>query len=560
MSLNIITCNVRGLADAKKRRQIFHYLVDHKVDVAFIQETHSTVKTSKLWRNLWGGEAFFSHGESNARGVCTLIRKGLNVKVVKQENVIQGRVLNVTIMLNEQKILMSNVYAPNELDVAFFEQTFAAVQKDDCDHIVIGGDINVALQEVDRYPKEKFVPSSVSSFILDFMEEFSWVDVWRFAHPETAQYTWSKRSPIAMSRLDTFICPLSTLSTVTSCEILPSILSDHSFVKIVIQIEKIFRGRSYWKFNNALLNDKVFLDEMNQIIDKYKIETEISDQSQFWEGLKITMQNFAMDFGKLNAQNRRKVRIELTKKLNTQEKRLACVNMESPEAVKIIERINGKIDAIKVDLEKEYKYKAEGAAKRARVRWYEKAEKMTDYFFKLEKSQAKNRAMSATKLHDGSITRKPRQILQQQVDFYNKLYTKDQEIKFEYKNSPVQISVEHKTQLENGITLEELSSALKDTKNGKAPGLDGFSVDFLKVFWGRLKQTIHEALLHSVKIGRLFQSARRGVISLIPKENRDLLLVKHWRPICLLCVDFKLYSKVLANRLKSTLTSVVSNT
>ena len=58
----------------------------------------------------------------------------------------------------------------------------------------------------------------------------------------------------------------------------------------------------------------------------------------------------------------------------------------------------------------------------------------------------------------------------------------------------------------------------------------------------------------------MFPSARRGVISLIPKENRDLLLVKSWRPICLLCVDFKIYSKVLANRLKGTLETLISNT
>ena len=487
MSLKVITCNVRGLSDSKKRRQIFHYVRDHDVDVVFLQETHSTSKSTKIWRNTWGGEAIFSHGESNARGVCTLLRRGLDAKILKKECVVQGRVLNVVIEFNSQKILLSNIYAPNEVDVAFFETVFAATNVDDYDHIMVGGDFNVILQEIDKFPTKNYSSTASSSFLIDFMEEASWVDVWRFAHPEVKQYTWSRRKPLSMSRLDMFLCPLNTLSSISECEIVPGILTDHSFVQVVLQIEKIPRGRGYWKFNNALLEDKTFLDGMNQIIDEYKNTAQMADASQFWEGLKITMQNFAMDFSKLNAQDRKRKRLDLVQKLRTQEKKLACINLSSVGAVNKIEKINAKIDILKADLEKDYNYKAQGAAIRAKVRWFEKSEKMTDYFFKLEKSQAKNKAMTATRRHDGSITRNPKEVLEQQVNFYNKLYTQEGNIKFEYNEAPVKITPDQKLNLEKEIELHEFSVALKEMKKGKAPGLDGWSSDFLKVFWGKIE-------------------------------------------------------------------------
>lgn len=45
-------------------------------------------------------------------------------------------------------------------------------------------------------------------------------------------------------------------------------------------------------------------------------------------------------------------------------------------------------------------------------------------------------------------------------------------------------------------------------------------------------------------------------VSLILKKE-DLALLKTWRPVALLCTDYKLLSKVLANRLKDFLDLVV---
>ncbi len=51
-------------------------------------------------------------------------------------------------------------------------------------------------------------------------------------------------------------------------------------------------------------------------------------------------------------------------------------------------------------------------------------------------------------------------------------------------------------------------------------------------------------------------SCRRAVLTLLPKKG-DLQFIKNWRPVSLLCTDYKLLSKVLASRLSKVMEQVV---
>ena len=52
---------------------------------------------------------------------------------------------------------------------------------------------------------------------------------------------------------------------------------------------------------------------------------------------------------------------------------------------------------------------------------------------------------------------------------------------------------------------------------------------------------------------------RRGIITLIPKKDKDQLLLKNWRPISLLNTDYKILTKVLAYRIKKILPDIIHN-
>ena len=57
--------------------------------------------------------------------------------------------------------------------------------------------------------------------------------------------------------------------------------------------------------------------------------------------------------------------------------------------------------------------------------------------------------------------------------------------------------------------------------------------------------------------GQMSVSQRRGVITLLPKEDSSLLYLKNWRPITLLNVDYKIASKAIAKRIEPMLPQII---
>ena len=52
------------------------------------------------------------------------------------------------------------------------------------------------------------------------------------------------------------------------------------------------------------------------------------------------------------------------------------------------------------------------------------------------------------------------------------------------------ISAAQKDKCEGVVVESELLNALKQTKNGSAPGCDGITVEFLKMFWPRISKLL----------------------------------------------------------------------
>lgn len=103
------------------------------------------------------------------------------------------------------------------------------------------------------------------------------------------------------------------------------------------------------------------------------------------------------------------------------------------------------------------------------------------------------------------------------------------------------------------LSIEELWAALKDMKLNKCPGTDGLSVELYKKFWRELSMPLFECLHEVFSRGFLSDEQKRGVITLLPKKNKDRRHMSNWRPITLLNVDYKILTKALAKRLTGVL-------
>ena len=103
-----------------------------------------------------------------------------------------------------------------------------------------------------------------------------------------------------------------------------------------------------------------------------------------------------------------------------------------------------------------------------------------------------------------------------------------------------------------------MQQALLTMENGKSPGIDGMPIEFYKEFFELLKkdlQGIFNNVLFEQKITP--KTWNQAIISLIPKQTEKLNPLKYWRPISVLCIDYKILTKT-ANRLKQILPNIIS--
>ena len=150
--VRIASLNVRGIADYYKRRKLFHYFHIKELDVVMLQETHMIKNKANMYKSSWGGNIYHSHGESNARGVATLISKRAGVKVKKAYKNSSGRILILDVEHKNLDMTLCNVYAPNDDNPSFYVELFQMIEKAGSKNIILGGDFNLVL-DLDRDKK-----------------------------------------------------------------------------------------------------------------------------------------------------------------------------------------------------------------------------------------------------------------------------------------------------------------------------------------------------------------------------------------------------------------------
>ena len=106
------------------------------------------------------------------------------------------------------------------------------------------------------------------------------------------------------------------------------------------------------------------------------------------------------------------------------------------------------------------------------------------------------------------------------------------------------------------ITIEEIFDAVMSFKNGKTPGLDGLTIEFYKEVFEIIKNELVQVFNSYYENGFIPAKNKAGLISLIPKKE-PFDKIDNYRPINLLNVDLKIYTKILCNRLKPILCHIL---
>jgi len=143
---------------------------------------------------------------------------------------------------------------------------------------------------MDRSTKQKI--NKETQTLNDTIDQLDLIDVYRTFHPKTMNFTFFSSALGTFSRIDHILGHKSSLSKLKKIEIIPSIFSDHSAVRLVLNYRrKTIKNSNIWRLNNTLLSNQQITEEIKKEI-KICIETNENENittQNLWDTVKAVL-------------------------------------------------------------------------------------------------------------------------------------------------------------------------------------------------------------------------------------------------------------------------------
>ena len=125
------------------------------------------------------------------------------------------------------------------------------------------------------------------------------------------------------------------------------------------------------------------------------------------------------------------------------------------------------------------------------------------------------------------------------------------------KHRVKKVNQEQLKNLEKDISIYELEDVAKVSKDNKSPGPDGFSNEFYKLFWPELIYFLLTLVTYYRNTGEIIKTQQQGIITCVPKGDKNRNDIKNWRSITLLNSIYNFFSTIFVNIIKGVLTSII---
>lgn len=454
----------------KKRIQVYSWLKEQNQNIYFLQETHTTKDTEKIWENEWGYKAFFSGESSNSEGLAILINPNCkNINILEHKQIIPGRLQAIKAILDDKEFIFVNVYGPNKDSPNLFEDLQTYISLNDENVFIIGGDFNTVINDhIDRKGSNQIRNTKCKAVIKNIIETNELVDVWRVKNPDKRQFTWhSSQKPHSSSRLDYFLISSCILNKTKSVKITTGYKTDHSAVKLTIDTADVNRGPGYFKLNNSLLQDEKYLNMIKKSIKETAEINKDANPITLWGVMKGNIRNETIKYAAYIKKENNKKEEQLKESIQKLE-----MEITNSTDIRIIDEKKKHLFDEKTKLEKIVEKRIQGLIIRSKADLVEYDEKNTKYFAAKEKKRSEHKTITNINVRGMNIT-KQSDILNEIKQFYCKLYSKKQrqETNYNFFDDSIQkLEERDKIKCEGKLNDYECETALNEMKNDKSPG------------------------------------------------------------------------------------------
>ena len=196
---------------------------------------------------------------------------------------------------------------------------------------------------------------------------------------------------------------------------------------------------------------------------------------------------------------------------------------------------------------------------RSKTHWAVQGDRNTRYFHSRATKWYRKNYIHRLRRPDGQWSSSKEKVDNIIVKYYNELYTSTAPSDSQETLLSIHtlVSAQMNDKLSAKLKAWDVHAAVKQMAPLKVPGSDGMSLVFFQKFWPLIGDEVTDYVLHLLNTATFPPHLNHTFISQIPKiQNPEL--VSEFRPISLCNVLYKIFFKVLANRLKKILPTFIT--
>lgn len=197
--------------------------------------------------------------------------------------------------------------------------------------------------------------------------------------------------------------------------------------------------------------------------------------------------------------------------------------------------------------------------KRSCALWATHGDKNAKYFHRRATQRFRKNKFEGIRDSSGQWCLNPRQIIREMLDFFSNLFssTNTCQPKLALEKRQSIVTKDMNRQLLAEFMESEVKVALKQMAPLKSLGPDGMPPLLYQHCWDLVGKDITTSILSFLNLATLPEHLNHTFITLIP-NIKNLALVLEFCPINLCNVLYKIFSKVLANKLKKILPHIIT--
>ncbi len=557
---------------------------DNKVAILGLQETHLVDEKREELNKLFNlSMKVYSTADpenpSAARGVAIVVNKRLvNTEEANCQVVVPGRALHLTVKWSRQSsIVILAIYAPN--DPQQNENFWNTIQnkmreKGLARPGILMGDFNIVESPMDRHPPRPDQANAVEA-LQRLCLRMRLKDEWRERHKDERMYTYLQTATGSQSRIDRlYMDSRMAVNAVEWKTVGPGFATDHQLTCCVLtNRDKPYIGRGRWRMHNMLLMDNEFCKQLKEkgmrfqdALNTLGTRTASRNPQTLYASFKEDIRNIAKARAKERVPKIERKIVAMRKDMK-ELNRVATECGDNAEAACKAALLQTEIAELEMK-----RFGSKRAAVAARD-WLE-GETVSKYWMRLNKAMNTDETvyeLARPGTNPTEYATRSDAMAEIAKSHYNEVQSDDDKPTLEDHQRAIDgvtnviersLTETQTRDMSGGIEYSEVERAIQEAANGKAPGLDGLPSELWKEMINRYKgdktkrrptfnivaamrDMYNDIMDHGTAPGTDFAA---GWICPIYKKS-DKRQISNYRPITLLNADYKILTKVLANRL-----------